>query len=127
MLAMSSAALAQTAPTPAPAEEATPANADIVVTGSLLQRPNNVSVSPIVTVSNEAIKQGGNVTLEAALNQYPAFTPAGTAGTGGQGGGGRATVNLRGLGSNRNLVLLDGKRLPLSDINGNVDINILPE
>ena len=122
-------ALAQDA---APVQEAdaaeTPANvADIVVTGSLIARPNNVAVSPIVTVSDELVQQSGQINLEDSLNQLPGFTPAGNAGTGGQGGGGRATLNLRGLGSNRNLVLLDGRRLPLSDINGNVDINILPE
>lgn len=100
---------------------------EIVVTGSLIQRPNNVAVSPITTVSTESIKESGQVEIEAALNQLPSFTAAGTSNTGGQGGGGRATLNLRGLGSNRNLVLLNGKRLPLSDINGNVDINILPE
>jgi iron complex outermembrane receptor protein len=114
--------------TPAEDQAATATqDADIVITGSLIQRPNNVSVSPIVTVSADALKQSGAVDLEATLNQLPGFTPAGGAGTGGQGGGGRASVNLHGLGSNRNLVLLDGKRLPLSDINGNVDINILPE
>lgn len=122
-------ALAQDA---APAQETdaaeAPANvADIVVTGSLIARPNNVAVSPIVTVSDELVQQSGQINLEDSLNQLPGFTPAGNAGTGGQGGGGRATLNLRGLGSNRNLVLLDGRRLPLSDINGNVDINILPE
>lgn len=101
--------------------------ADIVVTGSLIARPNNVAVSPIVTVSDELVQQSGQITLEDSLNQLPGFTPSGNAGTGGQGAGGRATLNLRGLGSNRNLVLLDGRRLPLSDINGNVDINILPE
>lgn len=122
-------ALAQDA---APAQEADTAEApadvaDIVVTGSLIARPNNVAVSPIVTVSDELVQQSGQINLEDSLNQLPGFTPAGNAGTGGQGGGGRATLNLRGLGSNRNLVLLDGRRLPLSDINGNVDINILPE
>lgn len=101
--------------------------ADIVVTGSLIARPNNVAVSPIVTVSEELVQQSGQITLEDSLNQLPGFTPSGNAGTGGQGSGGRATLNLRGLGSNRNLILLDGRRLPLSDINGNVDINILPE
>lgn len=100
---------------------------EIVVTGSLIQRPNNVAVSPITTVSTESIKESGQVELEAALNQLPSFTAAGTSSTGGQGAGGRASLNLRGLGANRNLVLLNGKRLPLSDINGTVDINILPE
>ncbi|MES2156172.1 MAG: TonB-dependent receptor [Pseudomonadota bacterium] len=111
----------------APQAEEQPAAADIVVTGSLIARPNNVAVSPIVTVSDELVQQSGQITLEDSLNQLPGFTPSGNAGTGGQGSGGRATLNLRGLGSNRNLILLDGRRLPLSDINGNVDINILPE
>jgi outer membrane receptor protein involved in Fe transport len=113
----------------APAAAGQPAaeEEEIVVTGSLIQRPNNVSVSPIVTVDQTSIRQSGRTNLEDVLNQLPGFTPAGAAGNGGQGTGGRATLNLHGLGSNRNLVLLDGRRLPLSDINGNVDINILPE
>ncbi|MEC8036002.1 MAG: TonB-dependent receptor [Pseudomonadota bacterium] len=121
----------QVADAPVDTAAQTPADvastADIVVTGSLIARPNNVAVSPIVTVSDELVQQSGQITLEDSLNQLPGFTPSGNAGTGGQGGGGRATLNLRGLGSNRNLILLDGRRLPLSDINGNVDINILPE
>lgn len=99
----------------------------IVVTGSLIRRPNNTSVSPIVTVDASALEQSGSININDALNQLPGFTTAGNSATGGQGTGGRATLNLRGLGSNRNLVLLDGRRLPLSDISGNVDINIIPE
>ncbi|GGB23085.1 TonB-dependent receptor [Sphingomonas metalli] len=100
---------------------------DIIVTGSLIQRPNNSSASPIVSVSDQAIRETGAVNVVDALNQIPSFTTAGNGNTGGQGTGGRSTVNLHGLGSNRNLVLLDGRRLPVSDINGNVDINILPD
>lgn len=128
----------QSAPAPgdAPAVDATAqtetsndatTGADIVVTGSLIQRPNNSSASPIVTVSDQAIKETGAVNVVDALNQVPSFTTSGNGSTGGQGTGGRSTVNLHGLGSNRNLVLLDGRRLPISDINGNVDINILPD
>ena len=109
------------------AAASTTSNADIIVTGSLIQRPNNTAVSPIVSVSDTAIKEAGTPTLQDALNQFPSFTTGGNAGTGGQGTGGRASINLHGLGTNRNLVLLDGRRLPASDINGNVDINILPE
>lgn len=100
---------------------------EIVVTGSLIQRPNNTAVSPIVSVSDAAIKEAGVTTLQDALNQMPSFTVGGNSATGGQGGGGRASINLHGLGTNRNLVLLDGKRLPTSDIAGNVDINIIPD
>jgi outer membrane receptor protein involved in Fe transport len=126
---------AQAAPSPAAAATVEPATAsadtarnnDIVVTGSLIQRPNNTAVSPIVTVTDAIIKQAGTPNLQDALNQFPSFTTGGNSGTGGQGTGGRASINLHGLGTNRNLVLLDGRRLPASDINGNVDINILPE
>ncbi|WP_129646556.1 TonB-dependent receptor domain-containing protein [Peristeroidobacter agariperforans] len=100
---------------------------EVVVTGSLISDPNHVAPSPIVIADAEALKETGAVTLEAALNQLPQFSPSGTAGNGGQGTGGHATVNLRGLGSNRNLVLLDGRRLPLADISGNVDINLIPD
>lgn len=122
-------ALAQDAP---PADEQAAAEDDapqgeIVVTGSLIQRPNNTAVSPIVSISETAIKEAGTANLQDALNQLPGFTVGGNSGNGGQGTGGRATINLHGLGTNRNLVLLDGKRLPVSDIFGNVDINILPD
>ncbi len=105
----------------------TEAEGTIIVTGSLIRRPNNTAVSPIVTIGETAIDESGVVSVSDALNQYPSFTTAGNASTGGQGTGGRATINLHGLGSNRNLVLLDGRRLPVSDIAGNVDINIIPE
>lgn len=110
------------------AQETQPGNLEeIIVTGTLISDPNHVAPSPIVIATAEELKQTGAVTLEASLNQLPQFSPAGTAGNGGQGTGGHATVNLRGLGSNRNLVLLDGRRLPLADISGNVDINLIPD
>lgn len=125
-LGWAASAMAQSAAAPAAEGDNVDAK-EIVVTGSLIQRPNNTSVSPIVTVSESALKESGQATLQDALNQVPSFTVGGNATTGGQGTGGRATINLHGLGTNRNLVLLDGKRLPVSDIAGNVDINILPE
>ena len=122
--AMAMPALAQSDSTSAPQEEQSDV---IVVTGSLIQRPNNTSVSPIVSLSDTAIKESGTANLSDALNQVPSFTVGGNTATGGQGTGGRASINLHGLGTNRNLVLLDGRRLPISDINGNVDINIIPD
>jgi outer membrane receptor protein involved in Fe transport len=124
-IALANPALAQDA---APTDEADSAPArEIVVTGSLIQRPNNAAVSPIISLGEAAIKESGAPSLQDALNQIPSFTVGGNAATGGQGTGGRATINLHGLGTNRNLVLLDGKRLPVSDIFGNVDVNILPD
>jgi iron complex outermembrane receptor protein len=100
---------------------------EVIVTGSLISDPNRESPSPIVISTIESLQQSGAVALEAALNQMPQFAPSGSAGNGGQGTGGHATVNLHGLGANRNLVLLDGRRLPLADIFGTVDINLVPE
>ena len=99
----------------------------MVVTGSLISDPNRTSSSPIVITTAQDLQQSGTVSIESALNQLPQFAPAGTSANGGQGTGGHATVNLHGLGSNRNLVLLDGRRLPLADIFGDVDINFIPE
>jgi iron complex outermembrane recepter protein len=122
------ATLASAVVFPADAQESAAAQVEeVIVTGTLISDPNHVAPSPIVIATAEALRETGAVTLEASLNQLPQFSPAGTAGNGGQGTGGHATVNLRGLGSNRNLVLLDGRRLPLADIFGNVDINLIPD
>lgn len=119
---------AQSAVAPAaPAAAAEPAIASVVVTGSKIARRDYASPSPIVTTPKEVLQESGNVTLEATLNQMPQFTPSGTASNGGQGGGARATLDLRGLGDNRNLILLDGRRMPLSSAFGQVDINTIPQ
>jgi outer membrane receptor protein involved in Fe transport len=127
---LAGAAAAFTAATPVQAADDEAADdkvQEVVVTGSLITDPNRASPSPIVITTLEDLKQSGAVTLEASLNQLPQFAPAGAAGNGGQGTGGHATVNLHALGANRNLVLLDGRRLPLADIFGTVDINLVPE
>lgn len=99
----------------------------IVITGSRIVRRDLDSPSPILTTSKDALAESGSVTIEQSLNQLPQFTPGGTAANGGQGQGARATLNLRGLGDNRNLVLLDGHRLPLSSSFGQVDVNVVPQ
>lgn len=100
---------------------------EVIVTGSLIRDPNRDSPSPIVTTDAVELQRAGTPSIEAVLNQMPQFAAAGTAGNGGQGTGAHATLSLRGLGANRNLVLLDGRRLPLADINGVVDINFIPQ
>jgi iron complex outermembrane receptor protein len=122
LLAASSSAADTTAATASSDEIA-----EVVVTGSLIADPNHQSASPIVITTATDLQQSGAVTLESALNQLPMFSPTGTSANGGQGAGGHATLNLHGLGSNRNLVLLDGRRLPPADITGDVDINLIPD
>lgn len=136
-LAASTSAFAQDAapaatPAPAPeqAPEATAAEADtIVVTGSLIARKDYVAASPVVSTSAAELKAAGTVNVEQGLNQLPQFTPA--SGAGGGGGtaavsAGRATLNLRGLGDRRTLVLIDGHRLPPSTAFNVADVNVVP-
>jgi outer membrane receptor protein involved in Fe transport len=121
----SGAALGQQAE---PASTAANAVEEIVVTGSRIARPDYSSTSPIVTYGQEAITQTGTVNIENALNQLPQFVQGQTQSTiGAVALAGRASLNLRGLGETRNLVLLDGRRLPLSNSNAIVDVNMIPQ
>jgi outer membrane receptor protein involved in Fe transport len=114
--------LGQAADTSATADGGSAELSEVVVTGSLIRNANYVSSSPIVTTSAEELQATGAVTVEAALTQLPDFAPSTTANSAGP-----SVINLHALGSNRNLVLLDGRRLPLSDISGNVDTNLIPD
>lgn len=96
---------------------------EVVVTGSRISRRDYVSQSPIVSVTGSELRETGSVSIMEALGNMPQITPTRESQ---QGEGGRATISLRGLGSNRNLVLLDGRRLPVSSPFGEVDTNMLP-
>ncbi len=97
---------------------------EIVVTGSRIGRRDYVSESPVVTVTSQALQVSGQQTLGESLNQLPQVS-AGASSTS-IGSGGRTTVDLRGLGSRRTLVLLDGKRLQPSDLFNSIDLNGIP-
>jgi len=114
-------AMAQTAPS------ATPATAEVVVTGSRISRKDYVADSPIVTVGQTQLQQTGSVTVETLLNQMPQFVPGSTATSNNPPNGGQAQVELRGLGIPRTLVLLDGRRAQPSNGDNSVDLNTLPE
>lgn len=131
-LAVSTTAFAQE-PVPAPDQNAEALSEteseDIVVTGTLIARKDYVSASPVLSTSAEELKGSGTVNVEQGLNQLPQFTPA--SGAGGGGGtaalsAGRATLNLRGLGDKRTLVLIDGHRLPPSTAFNVADVNVVP-
>ncbi len=99
----------------------------IVVTGSRIVRPNLESNSPIVVVTGEDTVKNADITLDTYLNTLPAVNPAGTTTSNNPGNGGQSNVNLRGLGSNRNLVLIDGRRPMVSSSNQDVDLNTIPQ
>ena len=124
-LLIAGAAFAQTAPdAPSTAVE------EVIVTGSRIARRDYAAESPIVTVGQDVLKSSGAVTVEASLNQLPQFTASAGAGTGGAGNanrGGQASANLRSLGPQRTLVLLDGRRMQPSNADGTVDLNTLPD
>ncbi|MGA0708200.1 MAG: TonB-dependent receptor plug domain-containing protein, partial [Steroidobacteraceae bacterium] len=98
---------------------------EIEVTGTRISRPDLVSNSPITTVSAETLEQLNTINLETQLRQLPQFIPGSTEYIN-NGNPGAATINLRGLGSVRTLVLMDGKRLPPFGTSGAVDINLIP-
>ena len=106
----------------APAEEARA----IVVTGSRIARPNLESASPVTVVSAEQIELTGTTTLETLLNQLPQVIPGNTRVSNNAGGENFATLDLRGLGPARTLILVDGERLPASTTTGVIDINQIP-
>lgn len=100
-------------------------NEAIVVTGSRIERADLTASSPVSVVSADAIKTVNTVTVEQILSVNPQFA-AGSTGASNNPGDGSATLDLRGLGSKRTLVLLNGKRLPLYDTSGSVDVNQIP-
>src|SRR5690606_36342332 len=119
----------------AEAEAGGPELTEVVVTGSRIIRRDYESQSPIVTVSEEAFENRSSVGIEETLNQLPQFAVAGSAQANSSASTpfpsptaapGAATVDLRGLGTNRSLVLVDGRRV--QPVNGNlvVDLNTIP-
>ncbi len=97
----------------------------VVVTGSRIARIDALAESPIVTVGAEQIQQSGVVTVEQFLNTLPQITPGLSSQSNNPSSNGRAFIDLRGLGSGRNLVLINGKRAMGSTGGGTVDVNRL--
>ncbi len=109
----------------APADETDATNTDIVVTGSLISNPNLQQAQPVNVIGQDEIDlQQANV-AEELLRDLPGVTPSiGSAVN--NGNGGASYVNLRSLGSNRNVVLIDGVRLAPADLVGRFDLNNIP-
>src|SRR5690606_19490613 len=103
-----------------------------IVTGSRIVRRDFQANSPIVTLDSEAFERASTFAVETPLNQLPQFVPSLSqfdtmdVQSSATSTPGVSTLNLRGLGSNRNLVLIDGRRA--QPVNGAllVDINSIP-
>ncbi|MEG3175591.1 TonB-dependent receptor [Sphingomonas sp. RB3P16] len=125
---MSSTAYAQTVPGPAggeagPVTTSGDATADaIVVTGTRIKRPDLESNSPITSVGSQELKYQGAVNVESVLNRLPQFTADANDNVS-NGSDGTSNINLRNLGSNRVLVLVNGQRLMPQQA---VDLNAIP-
>ncbi|MEJ0037706.1 MAG: TonB-dependent receptor [Gammaproteobacteria bacterium] len=125
------------APAPEPQAQTTGANesassgesqlAEVVVTGSRIARRDFEASTPITTVQEDLLQQTSSFALESKLLQLPQFAGAANSQySTGYFNSGAATLNLRNLGDNRNLVLLDGRRLEPSTSALAVDINTIP-
>jgi iron complex outermembrane recepter protein len=130
MLSAAAAALiAMTWTTSAAAQEsrgtATASADEILVTGSRITRQDYVAESPISTVDRATLDFGGPQTLDAIINTLPQFAASNANSAASPARQGRNNANLRGLGIQRSLVLLDGRRMTPSDPLGAVDLNVI--
>ncbi|MEO7689801.1 MAG: TonB-dependent receptor [Sphingomonas sp.] len=138
LLALSAPAFAQDAPQPAaqtPVSTDTQESAqgpDIVVTGSLITNPNLERSTPVIFVGSDEIQLRQSNVAEEVIRDLPGVVPnLGSAVN--NGNNGASFVDLRGLGSNRNIVLLDGVRITpagtpgsIAGLAGRVDLNNIP-
>jgi outer membrane receptor protein involved in Fe transport len=104
---------------------------EVVVTGSRLSQ-SFVAPTPITALSAGQLALKSPNDMAAALAQTPSLSSSllsgeGGSGSGSQGTNGQSLLNLRGLGINRTLVLLDGQRLGTTNVQDSVDINIIPQ
>jgi outer membrane receptor protein involved in Fe transport len=98
---------------------------EVVVTGSRIKRKDYTSISPLVTLDAERITLSGVTAVEDLVNEAPQLVPqfnraSNSPGTNASG------LNLRGLGENRTLVTLNGRRMVPGDSFGAVDVNVIP-
>jgi len=114
------------------AQEQQKALEEITVTGSRIRRQDFNANAPIVTIDEAQFQATGTIGVETIMNQLPQFVPAVTQFTTSDvqqtanntiGG---SFVSLRGLGPNRNLVLIDGKRGMPVNPQMFVDTNSIP-
>src|SRR5512134_3667511 len=110
---------------------------EVLVTGSRIVRRDFEANSPLQTVDRSAFESQSSIAIETALNDLPQFVPAAQGMTQLQDQSqltdnfttltaGASTISLRGLGANRNLVLIDGYRAVPVNATMAVDLNSIP-
>ncbi|WP_375393162.1 TonB-dependent receptor plug domain-containing protein [uncultured Sphingomonas sp.] len=115
------------------ADAASAPTRDVVVTGSRIRRPDYETASPIVSLDSNTLQQSGTTNVTDFLTGYPALIGSSTSAQNsgdraGIGATGLNLLNLRNLGTQRTLVLVDGRR-HVGGVPGDasVDINTIPE
>ena len=120
------AAVASTLPGFAFAQDEEANLEEVVVTGSRLTKSNVTSSVPMVQIGAEEINSRGVARVEDVVNILPNVFVSQTAEVA-NGASGTSTLNLRGLGSQRTLVLIDGKRLPFgSPFSSSANVDMVP-
>jgi outer membrane receptor protein involved in Fe transport len=119
LVALGGALLAGAAPSWAQSAER------IEVTGSRIKSVGNTSSSPITSVGKTDIETTQPVAIEELVKSLPAAYPGIGPGIN-NGSNGTATIDLRGMGTNRTLVLFNGKRFVPAGLDGVVDTNNVP-
>jgi outer membrane receptor for ferrienterochelin and colicin len=112
------------------ATTATPPTGTIVVTGTRIQRPNLSSPVPITSIGQEELVNQGQASVGDALNDLPALRSTFSQQNSGRfiGTAGQNFLDLRGLGTSRTLVLVNGRRhITASPGDFIVDVNTVPQ
>jgi outer membrane receptor protein involved in Fe transport len=101
--------------------------AEVIVTGSRIARNGFDAPTPVNVVDAQEVKLSGNLNIERTLQQIPQTVASQLGGaTSNTVPGGYADVNLRGFGSTRNLVLVNGRRFAIFGPEQVVDLNTIP-
>ena len=124
-LAMSTSAAAQSA-------DSSPSLTEVIVTGSrIVTRDGYSAPTPVSVLGAETIQSFGSPNMADAVNTLPALSgsvsPATSVTTASTGNSNINALNLRALGENRTLVLIDGQRSVASSLSGLVDVNLIPQ
>ena len=95
----------------------------IVVTGSNIRRVDIETANPVLTIDHAQIQQSGKLTIGDLIQNLPSVAGSPLSPNTNNGGGtGASTISLRGLGTNRSLLLINGHRIPFQL----QDLNIIP-
>ncbi|NND59646.1 MAG: TonB-dependent receptor [Gammaproteobacteria bacterium] len=127
-IAVNAGAIGVTAANTALAQSEQMAEEEVIVTGSRIPRKDLTGPSPVSVYDTSNILQSGATSVGQMLREIPAVAGGAQTTTVNNGGTGSQNISLRGLGSTRTLVLINGRRAPDSSgsNSGVVDLNTIP-